>query len=149
MEILETLNKLDIQFELFEHGPFRTCDDSRSFYEGREGGDSKNLFIRDKNYRLVKTSQSNLLRKEVRKPSPTPNRQKIKTRKDRPFAGLFVYPTNPRSNCPTKYETMAAMLPIAEVSNPDRIQCLDEKRVLTVPTMKRATMVPNIVAMNA
>jgi len=48
MDILETLTKLEIEFELFKHEAFRTCEDSRSFYEGREGGDSKNLFIRDR-----------------------------------------------------------------------------------------------------
>jgi len=48
MEILEKLNELNIPFELFEHEPFRTCEDSRDFYKDREGGDSKNLFIRDR-----------------------------------------------------------------------------------------------------
>jgi Ala-tRNA(Pro) deacylase len=46
--ILAKLESLDIPFELFEHEPFFTCDDSRKFYEGREGGDSKNLFLRDR-----------------------------------------------------------------------------------------------------
>lgn len=46
--ILSKLNELGISYALFEHEPFFTCEDSRSFYEGREGGDSKNLFLRDR-----------------------------------------------------------------------------------------------------
>lgn len=48
MKILSKLSELNIPYELFEHEPFFTCEDSESFYTGKDGGDSKNLFLRDR-----------------------------------------------------------------------------------------------------
>ncbi|MDP2624858.1 MAG: prolyl-tRNA synthetase associated domain-containing protein [Candidatus Peregrinibacteria bacterium] len=55
--VLAMLDQIGIDYVLYEHEPFFTCEDSAPFYEKVEGGNSKNLFLRnrkgDQHYLLV------------------------------------------------------------------------------------------------
>lgn len=60
--IIKLLNELETEFETFQHDPFFTCEDSKSFWDahtkGRSVANSKTLMLRDKkktNYYMVIT----------------------------------------------------------------------------------------------